>query len=167
MDLKHTAATNTASLPSRERTSMDPPDPSFVERSTPISFPVDRAARVLVVEDEADLRDTVAAFLRDQRFAVDTAASGVDALASIEREVPTCIVLDMFLPIMSGWQLADELKRRGLSIPIIAVTAAYNARTWAERVGAVAHVPKPVSLPSLVHKIDQICAYSESELRAG
>jgi CheY-like chemotaxis protein len=114
--------------------------------------------RVLIVEDDLDLRRIIAAFLEDESFEIDAAGSGVDALRSIERNPPSCIVLDVFLPVMTGWELADELKRRGLAIPIVVITAARDARHWAERIGAVSYVPKPISLPSLVRRVDEICA---------
>src|SRR5438309_2095429 len=66
-----------------------------------------RAVRVLVVEDDPRLRATVADFLRGEGFQVDTAGHGLEALAGIERQAPDLMLLDMHLPLMDGWELAQ------------------------------------------------------------
>jgi CheY-like chemotaxis protein len=62
------------------------------------------------------------------------------------------------MPIMDGWTLAQELRTRHIDVPLVVMTPARNAREWAQEVGATAYISKPVSLPALISRIDQICA---------
>jgi len=114
--------------------------------------------RILIVEDDPRLRAVVSAFLQDEGFRVETAGDGVEALACIERNRPRAVVLDMHLPLMNGWELADEIRARGIKVPILVMTAAQDARKWAEQIGASEYVAKPVSLPTLLKRIDDLCA---------
>jgi CheY-like chemotaxis protein len=113
---------------------------------------------ILVVDDDASIRTTIAAFLEQEGFRVQTAANGAEALDRIQRDPPTLILTDMLMPIMDGWTLAQELRARQIDVPLIVMTPARNAREWAQEVGATAYISKPVSLPALISRIDQLCA---------
>jgi CheY-like chemotaxis protein len=78
---------------------------------------------------------------------------------SIERERPRLILLDLRMPHMDGWELARELRARRAAIPIVVVTAAQNARQWAEDVGAEAYLAKPFDLEELLAIVQRY--YSE------
>jgi CheY-like chemotaxis protein len=80
---------------------------------------------ILVVDDEPDVRQYLAAILEDAGFTVRTAADGEEALALIRRRKPDFISLDLIMPKKSGHRLLYELKRdRELSrIPVLVVTA--------------------------------------------
>jgi CheY-like chemotaxis protein len=126
-----------------------------ITRPQPVSEPIDGdTCWILVVEDDPVLRTLISDFLRDEGFQVMTAATGAEALRIVEQECPRLILLDMHLPVMNGKELARELKSRRLDVPIVVMTAAYDARTVAEELGAVAYVSKPLSLPSLVRRLD-------------
>jgi CheY-like chemotaxis protein len=114
--------------------------------------------QILVVEDDPRLRDIISSFLIDEGYGVRTARTGVEALESIELDPPALILLDMYLPVMNGWELTRELRARGISIPIVVMTGASEARRWAVEVGAAAYVAKPLSLPSLIRRLDDIGA---------
>ncbi len=111
---------------------------------------------VLVVDDDAALRWMVASFLEQEGFTVQTAGSGTSALEHIERERPSLILLDMHLPEMDGWEFARLLRERQIDVPIVVMTAAAEARMWASQIGAAAYVTKPLSLPLLLSRIDDI-----------
>ncbi len=113
---------------------------------------------VLLIDDEVGIRWSIAAFLETRGFRVRTAADGARALAMVEEERPDLVILDMEMPIMSGEQFVRELLERNLHLPIIAMTAARRARSWAEQIGATAYVVKPVSFPLLLGRIDEIAA---------
>ncbi len=114
--------------------------------------------RVLVVEDEAQLRDIIAGFLHDEGFLVDTASTGVEALECIARQPPDLMLLDMQLPVMDGRAVIRELRASGLKLPIVVMTGAQDARQTAREVGAAAYVAKPLALPLLLARIDAIAA---------
>jgi CheY-like chemotaxis protein len=111
--------------------------------------------RILVVDDDAALRWTLAAFLQTEGYRVQTAANGESALEYVERERPTVILLDMDMPVLDGESFVQEMRAREINVPIIAMTAAKDARRWAEQIGATAYVVKPVSFPALLGRIDQ------------
>jgi CheY-like chemotaxis protein len=66
------------------------------------------------------------------------------------------VLLDMRMPIVDGWTFARELKARGLSIPTIVMTAAQDARRWAEEVEARGYLAKPFQLADLLAAVESI-----------
>jgi two-component system response regulator MprA len=114
--------------------------------------------RVLVVDDDPSVRETIGTFLRVEGYAVQTAADGAEALEQIGRERPAVVLLDMRMPIMDGWDFVRELRARAIELPIIVMTSAQDARRSAEEIGAPAYVAKPVSYPALIARIDHLCA---------
>jgi two-component system response regulator MprA len=114
--------------------------------------------RILVVDDDPSVRETIGTFLRTAGYTVQTAADGAEALELIGRELPAVVVLDMRMPIMDGWDFVRELRAREIDLPIIVMTAARDVRQSAEEVGAPAYVAKPISFPALIARIDQLCA---------
>lgn len=83
-------------------------------------------ATVLVVDDDADIREAVRELLEQEGYAVITAADGQEAFDYLDREPPPdCVILDLWMPVMDGWSLAAEvLMGRLPSVPILVVTAA-------------------------------------------
>jgi len=81
--------------------------------------------KILVVDDEPDVRNFLTACIQDAGFVVDSAVNGQDALDKIEKDRPDLITLDMNMPKMSGIKLIRILRRdKELSqLPIIVVTA--------------------------------------------
>ncbi len=111
--------------------------------------------RVLVVDDEADIRATVTAMLEIEGYDVDEAANGADALHAIEEHAPDLILLDMRMPILDGWGFASELRRRGHRTPIVVMTAARDAARWASEIAASAFVAKPFGLDDLINAVER------------
>lgn len=111
--------------------------------------------RVLVVDDEADIRATVSAILEIEGYAVAEATNGAEALAAVESDPPDVILLDMRMPVLDGWGFATELRRRGHRIPIVAMTAAQDAARWAADIAATAFLAKPFGYDDLVTVVDR------------
>jgi CheY-like chemotaxis protein len=111
--------------------------------------------RVLVVDDEADIRATVSAMLEIEGYDVDEAANGADALHAIEARPPDLILLDMRMPVLDGWAFASELRRRGHRTPIVVMTAARDAARWAADIAATAFVAKPFGLDDLITAVER------------
>src|SRR5690625_2597147 len=80
-------------------------------------------ARLLVVDDEANIRDLLAAALRFAGFAVTTASNGNEALTLVREERPDLIVLDVMMPDMDGFTVTRRLRARGDDMPVLFLTA--------------------------------------------
>jgi two-component system response regulator PhoP len=114
--------------------------------------------RVLLVEDEAPLRETLAARLKREGFAVDTAGDGEEGLYN-GREVPFDIaVIDLGLPKMSGMDLVKALRAEGQKFPILILTA---RSSWQDKVeglksGADDYLVKPFHVEELLARMNAL-----------
>jgi len=113
--------------------------------------------RVLVVDDEPAIRFVVAETLTFEGYPVKTARNGEEALKILEQERPELVLLDMRMPVLDGWGFARELKRRGVDVPIVVMTAAQNARGWSREIGATAYLAKPFDLVDLLDTVERLC----------
>jgi two-component system alkaline phosphatase synthesis response regulator PhoP len=84
--------------------------------------------RILVVDDEPDVRNYLAAIIEDCGFEVDTAVDGVDALAKIEANPPDLITMDLIMPRLSGVRAMRAMRKNPAwaDIPVIVITAHAN-----------------------------------------
>jgi two-component system response regulator MprA len=106
--------------------------------------------RVLVVDDDTDIRALVAGALLDEGYEVTTAPDGLAALERVRDYVPDVILLDMNMPRMNGWEFADAYRARpGPHAPIIVFTAGSSAVTCAREVRAADALGKPFDLDDL------------------
>jgi CheY-like chemotaxis protein len=110
-------------------------------------------APVLVVEDDASILDVVRSALEAEGYDVCTATNGKEGLDRIAQCTPSLVLLDMRMPILDGWQFARELKRRSIEVPVVVMTAAQNARRWAEEIEADAYLAKPFDLDDLLDTV--------------
>lgn len=115
---------------------------------------------ILVVEDDASIRSMVVELLSLEGYPVAAVASGIEALAIVERQRPVLILLDLRLPGMNGWEFTDHLRRRGVHTPILVMTAAHSVKVWAEEVAADGYVAKPFSVDDLLAEIERLLASS-------
>jgi CheY-like chemotaxis protein len=112
--------------------------------------------RILVVDDDALLRSSVAAVLTDEGYEVELAADGVDALAKIHANRPDVILLDVLMPRMNGKALLETLHMSPdtAGIPVLVMTALHgfeSHRTIA--LGATDLVEKPFDVDELLNKV--------------
>jgi CheY-like chemotaxis protein len=106
-------------------------------------------ASVLIVDDDADIRAAVADILRDEGFHVKEAVNGLDALEQIAEAEPDLVLLDLMMPVMTGWEVIDALRRHRRSLPIVVLSAVPFE-------GGTDYVQKPISLDRLLHLIDRV-----------
>lgn len=115
------------------------------------------ALEVLVVDDEADIRELVAGVLEDEGYAVRSAANSTDALEAIESRRPSLVLLDVWLQgsRMDGLQLLEEVKRRDPSLPVLMISGHGNLDTAvaAIREGAIDFIEKPFEASRLLHLV--------------
>ena len=110
--------------------------------------------RILVIEDDETILGLIEAVLMEEGFTVDAALSGQQALDLDCSHSPAMVVLDMFLPGISGAELAEALRAKyGAGLPIL-VTSASNVRAQARALGAH-YLPKPFELVDLMEAVHQ------------
>ena len=112
--------------------------------------------KVLIVDDN-ELNITILLNLLSKNYDVSVALSGVDALESLEEEIPDLIVLDIVMPDMGGVDVCRKIKsdERTKHIPVIFLTAAHTLEDEAYKVGAVDFVGKPFNLAELSEKVEK------------
>ncbi|MDB4966613.1 MAG: chemotaxis protein CheY [Myxococcales bacterium] len=113
---------------------------------------------VLVVEDDPDIREAVQMILEDEGFQVVTASNGAEAEAELERmDDPCLMLLDLMMPVMSGWELLEHLKRDGKlhdgGLSIVVVSASPHQVPS----GPVATMRKPVRAEQLISTVRRYC----------
>lgn len=112
------------------------------------------AALVLVVDDDANIRQMIQWTLEDEGFPVETAADGQQAVEQARRRKPDLMILDINMPVMDGYAVAAALHAAyGDDIPIITLTAAGQVADKARAVGAVDYLSKPFEIDDLVHSV--------------
>jgi two-component system OmpR family response regulator len=114
--------------------------------------------RILVVDDEPNIADVVSMALRFQGFDVETAGTGTDAISAVTSFRPHLIVLDIMLPDMEGFDVAQRLGAQRARVPIIFLTArdATDDKIRGLTLGGDDYVTKPFSLEELVARIRAI-----------
>jgi len=109
---------------------------------------------ILLVEDDVDSRENLAAVLRSEGHEVVTAANGQEAhqYLSSAATLPSVILLDLMMPVMDGWTFAKRLRER-VEIPIVVLSAANDLARHAKNIGAADVVGKPFDLDQLLPKV--------------
>ena len=112
-------------------------------------------ARILLVDDDVEVRDVVSAMLEAVGFAITAARSGEEGLGILERERFDLVVLDWTLPGMSGLELCRAVRSRWLKLPVLFLTANAGTRDVVEAFagGADDYVVKPFRAPELGARI--------------
>jgi DNA-binding response OmpR family regulator len=127
---------------------------------TPIATRSAHATKtVLIVDDEPAivrmLKDALGMFRHDHGYTVEIACDGVDALAALKRHQFDLILLDMYMPRMSGLELLEEMRRLKVSSAVLMLTGNDDARSAADALssGIFAYIPKPFDLQHLEHLV--------------
>ncbi len=126
--------------------------------------------RVLVVDDEPNIVEVVSMALRFQGFDVETAASGREAIAAVSHFKPHLMVLDVMLPDIEGFEVANRLGAQRAGVPIIFLTARDSTEDKVRGLsgGGDDYMTKPFSLEELVARIRTILRRTgQAERRVG
>jgi CheY-like chemotaxis protein len=109
---------------------------------------------VLVVEDEEDSRETLRELLELEGYQVETAVNGREALDKLKVLEPCIMLLDLFMPVMDGWQVLDQLRADGRlnKMHVVVTTSAAENRPSDVRVFV-----KPLDLDRLMRTVDAVC----------
>lgn len=115
-------------------------------------------SRLLVVDDDPDVRDSLRRALGYAGYSVATAANGLDALSSLSRSPVDLIVLDVLMPMLDGLETCRALRDRGNATPVLVLTArdAVDDRVAGLEAGADDYLVKPFALRELLARINAL-----------
>ncbi len=127
------------------------PPAYFAERTGNLPLAV---GPILIIEDNAVVREGLAVILRRAGYTTAAAMDGRAALEYLRQgPEPALILLDMFLPVMDGWQVLQELRKHGSSPPVIITTGSILTREWAAQNGCQGFLHKPIEERALLREI--------------
>ncbi len=116
--------------------------------------------RILVVEDERDVSKVISINLQLEGMEVTEVHDGPTAISSIEEAIPDCVVLDVMLPKISGWDILKHIKSNPATanVPVVMVTAKVGERDQLRGLGAgaVKYITKPFSPVALTEAIKSV-----------
>jgi len=110
---------------------------------------------IAIVDDEESVRKALSRLIRAAGFGVETYASGADFLRAVEQRPPHCVVLDLRMPHISGFDVLRALKQADARVPVVIITGDDSPESRAEALGqgARAYLRKPVDEAMLIDAI--------------
>lgn len=120
-------------------------------------------ARILLIEDNDSVRETFELILQSAAHEVVSARTGIEGQAALDREVFDLVITDIVMPDRDGVEVISSLRKRKLSVPILAVsggsrTSAIDYLEMARILGADATLAKPVMAQDLLDCVDRLVA---------
>ena len=121
--------------------------------------------KILIVDDEAGIRQSLGAVLQDEGYRVVLAASGEEGLEEVRREAPDMVLLDIWMPGMDGLTVLGELKKSHPRLPVVIISGHGNIDTAvkATRMGAFDFVEKPLSIERVLVSVQNALEYGRLE----
>ncbi|TWU37057.1 response regulator transcription factor [Novipirellula artificiosorum] len=123
------------------------------------SQPIDAAKKVLIVDDDFEIIDSVRYALEGEGHQVIVARDGNQGLALAERENPDLMILDMMMPKRSGFLVLEKLRRvRDEPLPVIMITGNEGSRhkAYAELLGVSDYIRKPFPMDRLINAVNRL-----------
>ena len=120
-------------------------------------------SQVYVVDNDLSVREAVGRLIGSAGLNVKTFATAQEVLANLGKEIPSCLVLDILLPGLDGFELQDRLTREDIRVPIIFLTGHGDIpmSVRAIKAGAIEFLTKPFSHEDLFSAIDQGTSFSQ------
>ena len=114
---------------------------------------------VLIVEDDVDARESLCALLETEGYSVRAAGDGKEALRMLRASGACVVVLDIYMPVMNGFEfLAEKARDPALApLPVVVISADAEAARKAERPGVTAALTKPVDHDRLLEILRRHC----------
>jgi len=136
----------------------------FMERMT-YSNPVKKEYAILVVDDEAAIREIICDALSMSEFATKNATDGLDALSKIRRERFDLVILDVNLPKLDGLSLLEKIRNEGAQVPVLILSARRDRSeiTAGLKIGADDYLTKPFGIEELVLRVKAILRRTNPE----
>ncbi len=110
--------------------------------------------KILIVEDEANIRELMRLYLEREGYAVVEAENGVEGVKLFKTEKPDMILLDLMMPVMDGWTVCKEIRETS-DVPIIMITAKGETadRVSGLEMGADDYIVKPLEMPEVIARV--------------
>lgn len=120
--------------------------------------------RILLVDDDPDILESMALAIRNEGADVATAADGNTAVSLFHAHEPDAVVLDMMLPKRSGFLVLEKIQEADAPPPVVMITANQGRRhmEYARNLGVSAYMVKPVALSMLMDKISEVLDASDA-----
>src|SRR5207247_9907774 len=118
--------------------------------------------RVLIADDDALVRGSLAAVLESEGFVVDEAQNGIEAVTRTIAHTPDLVLLDLNMPRWDGWTAFSKLDRVTPLLPVIVITARPNQYQKAVQLGVDAFMETPLNIPILVRAIKRLTSEDEN-----
>src|SRR5215217_5852562 len=115
---------------------------------------------ILIVEDEPDVRETLAAVFEEEGYHVACAPHGAEALSCLRRcPLPNVILLDLQMPVMDGWEFSHQQRQypAAATIPLVILTGAYEGMRRPAPTGAAGYFMKPYNIDALIDVVARVC----------
>ena len=125
-------------------------------------------SRLLIVEDDPNILELLAASLRFAGFDVTTAKSGLDAVNAVQRHRPDLVVLDVMLPDLDGFEIVERMRGGGMHTPVVFLTARDETEDKIRglTIGGDDYVTKPFSLEEVVARIHAVLRRTSGDAQA-
>ena len=125
--------------------------------------------KVLVVEDDRSVRESLERALRLEGYQVSTVADGVSGFETVGRDQPDAVILDVMLPFLDGLSVCRQLRQRGDRTPVLMLTARAEVgdRVAGLDAGADDYLPKPFALDELLARLRALLRRSTPETLPG
>ena len=114
--------------------------------------------RVLIIDDDASVRESIQKVLKGAGYEVTTAADGEDVVTRFVPEPIDLVLLDLNLPFRSGWDVFERLTAQHPTMPLIIITGMPNQYRTALAAGVGALMEKPIDVPALLRTMEELLA---------
>ena len=110
--------------------------------------------KILIVEDEANIRELLRLYLEREGYTVIEAENGVEGIKQWKSEKPDMLLLDVMMPVMDGWTVCKEIRAES-DVPIIMLTAKGETadRVYGLEMGADDYIVKPLEMPEVIARV--------------
>src|SRR5437879_12023121 len=112
--------------------------------------------RILVVDDERSIRESLRKILRVENYEIVLAENGQEAIEKHGAERIDLLLLDLNMPVKNGWATLEWLAEVNPLLPVIIITARPNQRALAEKAGVDALMEKPLDVPLLLQTVRKL-----------
>ena len=121
--------------------------------------------KILIIEDEESLRNTLKLSLELEKYVVEVLSNGANAVETVKQFNPDLILLDIMMPIISGVDVYKNLRDKNRNMPIIFLTAKHNVHDKIEglKLGAEDYITKPFDLEELLLRINIVLKRNQTQ----